>query len=103
MTGNDVLDNVAYARAYNSDHQTSLLFQAAAMLAESRYALLIVDSATAVSSAENFSFRRITIIFSFDSSIERITLVVASWRIARCIYHVFCGCFFGWPTNSVWL
>lgn len=49
MTANDVLDNVAYARAYNSDHQTQLLYQAAAMMAESRYALLVVDSATAVS------------------------------------------------------
>ena len=44
----DVLDNVAYARAYNSDHQSKLLVQAAGMLAESRYALLIVDSATAL-------------------------------------------------------
>lgn len=70
----DVLDNVAYARAYNSDHQSKLLQQASAMLAEqrfvscpsllsalcsaavlirlpwsvSRYALLIVDSATAL-------------------------------------------------------
>lgn len=33
----DVLDNVAYARAYNSDHQTQLLIQAAAMMAESRW------------------------------------------------------------------
>eukprot|EP00456_Euglypha_rotunda_P028779 TRINITY_DN22693_c0_g1_i13.p1 TRINITY_DN22693_c0_g1~~TRINITY_DN22693_c0_g1_i13.p1 ORF type:complete len:296 (-),score=37.65 TRINITY_DN22693_c0_g1_i13:276-1163(-) len=44
----DVLDNVAYARAYNTDHQSKLLVQAAAMLAESRYALLVVDSATAL-------------------------------------------------------
>jgi DNA repair protein RAD51 len=44
----DVLDNVAYARAYNSDHQTKLLIQASAMLTESRYALLVVDSATAL-------------------------------------------------------
>ena len=27
MQGNDVLDNVAYARAYNSDHQQTLLTQ----------------------------------------------------------------------------
>ena len=32
-----MLDNVAYARAYNSDHQSQLLIQAAAMMAESRY------------------------------------------------------------------
>lgn len=43
-----VLDNVAYARAYNTDHQTQLLYQAAAMMSESRYALLVVDSATAL-------------------------------------------------------
>ena len=34
--GNDVLDNVAYARAYNSDHQMALLEQACGMMAESR-------------------------------------------------------------------
>eukprot|EP00002_Diphylleia_rotans_P038194 TRINITY_DN865_c0_g1_i1.p1 TRINITY_DN865_c0_g1~~TRINITY_DN865_c0_g1_i1.p1 ORF type:complete len:337 (-),score=71.08 TRINITY_DN865_c0_g1_i1:192-1202(-) len=48
LNGQDVLDNVAYARAYNSDHQCALLLQASAMLSESRYALLIVDSATAL-------------------------------------------------------
>ncbi|GLH13212.1 DNA repair protein Rad51 homolog [Gryllus bimaculatus] len=48
LSGNDVLDNVAYARAYNTDHQTQLLIQASAMMVESRYALLIVDSATAL-------------------------------------------------------
>lgn len=63
-----MLDNVAYARAYNTDHQGQLLLQASAMMAESRYisplppslplptvwtaapryALLVVDSATAL-------------------------------------------------------
>eukprot|EP00808_Paulinella_micropora_P025294 g2665.t1 len=43
-----VLDNVAYARAYNSDHQSKLLVQAAGMLSEARYALVVVDSATAL-------------------------------------------------------
>ncbi|XP_035230518.1 DNA repair protein RAD51 homolog 1-like isoform X2 [Stegodyphus dumicola] len=43
-----VLENVACARAYNTDHQMRLLVQAAAMMIESRYALLIVDSATAL-------------------------------------------------------
>jgi DNA repair protein RAD51 len=43
LSGNDVLDNVAYARAYNTDHQTQLLIQASAMMAESRYALIIVS------------------------------------------------------------
>lgn len=48
MSPKTVLDNVAYARAYNTDHQTQLLIQASAMMAESRYALLVVDSATAL-------------------------------------------------------
>ena len=48
MQGNDVLDNVAYARAYNTDHQLQLLVQAASMMVESRYSLLVVDSATAL-------------------------------------------------------
>ncbi|KAF0304386.1 DNA repair protein RAD51 1 [Amphibalanus amphitrite] len=48
LSGTDVLDNVAYARAYNTDHQTQLLIQASAMMTESRYALLICDSATAL-------------------------------------------------------
>lgn len=48
LSGSDVLDNVACARAYNTDHQSQLLIQASAMMAESRYALLIVDSATAL-------------------------------------------------------
>ena len=32
----DVLDNVAVARAYNTDHQTQLLLMASAMMSESR-------------------------------------------------------------------
>ena len=45
---NDVMDNVAYARAYNSEHQMQLLMQAGALMSESRFALVIVDSATAL-------------------------------------------------------
>lgn len=48
MNGEDVLDNVAYARAYNADHQAQLLIQAGAMMAESRFSLLIVDSVTSL-------------------------------------------------------
>ena len=71
LSGSDVLDNVAYARAYNTDHQTQLLLQASAMMTETRfifclpkilfslliykiyiflyrYALIIIDSATAL-------------------------------------------------------
>lgn len=48
MNPTEVLDNIAYARAYTTDHQTHLLYTAAAMMAESRYSLIIVDSATAI-------------------------------------------------------
>jgi len=43
-----VLDNVAYARAFNTDHQLNLLSQASAMMAETRFALIVIDSATAL-------------------------------------------------------
>eukprot|EP00189_Rhodosorus_marinus_P004864 CAMPEP_0113970686 /NCGR_PEP_ID=MMETSP0011_2-20120614/11451_1 /TAXON_ID=101924 /ORGANISM="Rhodosorus marinus" /LENGTH=369 /DNA_ID=CAMNT_0000985363 /DNA_START=81 /DNA_END=1188 /DNA_ORIENTATION=+ /assembly_acc=CAM_ASM_000156 len=48
LNGDDVLDNVAFARAHNSDHQLQLLNQACALMSESRYALIVVDSATAL-------------------------------------------------------
>ena len=41
-----VLDNVAYARAHNTDQQNKLLLQAAALMSENRFALMIIDSAT---------------------------------------------------------
>lgn len=66
LNGEEVLDNVAYARAYNADHQNALLTSASALMSESRYVnwsiyaheilltilarfcLLIVDSCTAL-------------------------------------------------------
>ncbi|TKA58467.1 DNA repair protein RAD51 [Rhodotorula sp. CCFEE 5036] len=48
MNGEDVLDNVAYARAYNADHQSNLLVLAGAMMSESRFSLIIVDSVTSL-------------------------------------------------------
>ena len=77
LAGQQVMDNVAYAKAHNTEHQSQLLLQTSAMLAESRlvsndastvleqvkdsissfnifvcvscrYSLLIVDSATAL-------------------------------------------------------
>jgi DNA repair protein RAD51 len=42
------LENVAYARAHNSEHQMELLKVAAAIMAQDRYALIVVDSATAL-------------------------------------------------------
>ncbi len=43
-----VLDNVAYARAHNVDQQNKLLVQAAALMVENRFALIVIDSATAL-------------------------------------------------------
>lgn len=43
-----VISNVLYARAYSTDHQNKLLIQACGLLSESKFALLIVDSATAL-------------------------------------------------------
>lgn len=43
-----VLDNVVFARAHNSEQQMELLKQAAALMSEDRFVLLIVDSATAL-------------------------------------------------------
>lgn len=45
---NTVMENISYARAYNSDHQNNLLLHASAMMTENKYSLLIVDSATAL-------------------------------------------------------
>ena len=38
LNGEEVLDNVAYARAYNADHQNALLTSASALMSESRFA-----------------------------------------------------------------
>lgn len=46
LDAKEVMDNIAFARAYNTDHQSQLLVTAAAMMSESRFALLIVDSST---------------------------------------------------------
>lgn len=48
----DVLDNIVYGRAFNTDHQFELLVEASALMVESRFALLIVDSATALYRSE---------------------------------------------------
>jgi len=48
LQGDQVLDNVACARAHNSEQQMDLLKMASAMMSEDRYALLVVDSATAL-------------------------------------------------------
>lgn len=46
LNPDDVLENIVFARAHNSDHQDQLLLQATAMMAEDHFALIVVDSAT---------------------------------------------------------
>ena len=48
LNSEDVLANVSCARAHNCDQQIKLLVQAAALMAEEHYSLLIVDSCTAL-------------------------------------------------------
>lgn len=46
LVGKHALENISYARAYNSDHQLHLLVQAAGLMSQNRYSLLVVDSST---------------------------------------------------------
>lgn len=52
MDANDALDNISFARAYSSDHQMKLLSEATQMMTDARYALVVVDSATALFRSE---------------------------------------------------
>jgi len=52
MDSNDLLDNISFARAYSSEHQMKLLQEAAQMMTETKYAVVIVDSATALFRSE---------------------------------------------------
>lgn len=46
MNSEEVLENICYARAYNTDHQLDLITKASGMLAKTRFALVIIDSCT---------------------------------------------------------
>lgn len=48
VSADDVLDNIFVARAYTSEHQCELLDVVTRHMAERRFALLVVDSATAL-------------------------------------------------------
>lgn len=66
--GSDVLDNVAYARAFNTDHQTQLLYQASAMMAESRS--VSTNTANRSKNVEEVSFHL------FPTTAERVFVCV---------------------------
>lgn len=46
LDGEEVLQNVAYARAYNADHQNALLVQASALMSQSRCVVLVLEHVT---------------------------------------------------------
>jgi len=46
LDGHEVLENVCYAKALNTEQQTRLIVEAAALMSQTRFGLLIVDSAT---------------------------------------------------------
>lgn len=48
LNGEEVLDNVAYARAYNADHQLQLLAMASALMSESRCAYNLSEARSAI-------------------------------------------------------
>ena len=48
LDGEDVLNNILYARAFTHEQQMQLILTAAAQMAEEQYRLLIIDSVTAL-------------------------------------------------------
>lgn len=46
LSPEEALQNIVVARAYNTDHQSKLLVEAAQLMSTSRYAIVIVDSVT---------------------------------------------------------
>lgn len=48
LDSNMVLDNILYARAYTHEHQFRLLTEAAAAMMEQRFAIIVIDSCTAL-------------------------------------------------------
>lgn len=58
LNGADVLENVAYARAYNTDHQSRLLLEAASMMVETRYSGFLFG----------YDFTQFLVLFFFFSS-----------------------------------
>ena len=94
--------NVFYARAYNSEHQNKLLFQVCALMAESKFSLLIVDSATALyrtdyNSRNELSARQMSLA-KFLRNLQKIAdehkipVVITNQVVATMNENVFGGC-----------
>lgn len=98
----EVLDNVAYARAYNTDHQLQLLIQASAMMSESRYALMIVDSATALYRTD-YSGRGELSGKDCFAQIQFFLLRFSFFQLAKCISLDSFVTYYAWQTNTALL
>ena len=94
--------NVFYARAFNSEHQNKLLFQVCALMAESKFSLLIVDSATALyrtdyNSKNELSARQMSLA-KFLRNLQKIAdehkipVVITNQVIATVNENIFGGC-----------
>ena len=86
----NVLDNVAYARAYNSDHQTQLLIQAAAMMPESRWVYCRVGSVRLKGSGfvDNVAYARA---YNSDHQTQLLIQAAAMMAESRWVYSpVYC-------------
>lgn len=94
MNGEDVLDNVAYARAYNADHQSNLLVLAGAMMSESRCAppvqLTHLAFPLTLLSGQSPGSRSSLSIPSLPST-ARTILAVASSRPGKCTWPSSCA------------
>lgn len=56
LNGEEVLDNVAYARAYNADHQHQLLTAASALMSESRFVRITFEGARTYHGRQDFAY-----------------------------------------------
>ncbi|OAY73225.1 DNA repair protein RAD [Ananas comosus] len=77
LNGADVLENVAYARAYNTDHQSRLLLEAASMMVETRHVVFNFYSSLA-----HMSIRSKGLLFERKRE-ERICKVISSPCLAE--------------------
>jgi RecA/RadA recombinase len=56
LNGEEVLDNVAYARAYNADHQHQLLTAASALMSESRLVWITFEETRTHRGSQDFVY-----------------------------------------------
>jgi DNA repair protein RAD51 len=89
MNPEEVLDNIICARAHNSEQQLELLSDAAALMSESRYALLVVDSATALYRTDYSGRGELSERSSEDYLLLKYPLSILLIETDRCIWRSF--------------